>query len=149
MPKIILKLLWAYAKKIYQRRDGCMKVCISSIGKSLDSKMDPRFGRAAYFVITDFDTMKSEVIENSAAASGGGAGITSGQFMVDKGVAAVITGNVGPNAMNVLKAANIEIYRGVDVSVKENIERLKKGILEKINTTVPSHYGMSSQGGQK
>jgi len=111
--------------------------------------MDPRFGRAAYFVIADTDTMEPEIIENSAAASGGGAGITSGQLMVDKGVTAVITGNVGPNAMNVLKAANIEIYRGVDISVKENIEKLKKGLLEKINTTVPSHYGMGSREGQK
>ncbi|NLK65838.1 MAG: dinitrogenase iron-molybdenum cofactor biosynthesis protein [Tissierellia bacterium] len=126
-----------------------MKVCISSSGNSLDSKMDPRFGRAAYFVIADTDTMESEIIENSAAVSGGGAGISSGQLMVDKGVTAVITGNVGPNAMNVLKAANIEIYRGVDVSVKENIEKLKNGLLEKINTTVPSHYGMGSQVGQK
>ena len=126
-----------------------MKVCISSSGNSLDSKMDPRFGRAAYFVIADTDTMESEIIENSAAVSGGGAGISSGQLMVDKGVTAVITGNVGPNAMNVLKAANIEIYRGIDVSVKENIAKFKKGLLEKINTTVPSHYGMGSQVGQK
>ena len=126
-----------------------MKVCISSSGNSLDNKMDLRFGRAAYFVIADTDTMEYEVIENSAAASGGGAGITSGQLMVDKGVAAVITGNVGPNAMNVLKASNIEIYRGVDTTVEENIKKLKKGLLEKINTAVPSHYGMSLRGGQK
>ncbi|MBA1336951.1 MAG: hypothetical protein HPY66_3387 [Firmicutes bacterium] len=126
-----------------------MKVCISSKGDSLDSTMDPRFGRAAYFVITDIDTMEYVVIENAAAASGGGAGITSGQLMVDKAVAAVITGNVGPNAMNVLKAANIEAYHGADISVKENIEKFKKGLLEKINTTVPSHYGMGLQGGQK
>jgi len=126
-----------------------MKICISSNGNSVDSTMDPRFGRAAYFVIADTDTMEFEIIENSAVASGGGAGITSGQLMVDKGVAAVITGNMGPNAMNVLKAANIEIYHGAAISVKENIEKFKKGLLEKINTTVPSHYGMSFKEGQK
>jgi len=126
-----------------------MKICISSSGDSSESTMDPRFGRAAYFVIADTDTMEYEVIENAAAASGGGAGITSGQMMVDKGVTAVITGNMGPNAMNVLKAANIEIYRGAAVSVKENIEKFKKGLLEKIDTTVPSHYGMGLQGGKK
>ena len=123
-----------------------MKICISSKGDSVDSAIDPRFGRAAYFVITDIDTMESEIIENSAAASGGGAGITSGQMMADKGVEAVITGNVGPNAMNVLKAAKIEIYRGESVSVQENVEKFKKGLLEKINTTVPSHSGL---GGEK
>lgn len=126
-----------------------MKVCISSSGNSLESKMDPRFGRASYFVIVDTDTMEFEIIGNSAATSGGGAGITSGQLMADKGIAAVITGNVGPNAMNILKAANIEIYRGADITVKENIEKLKKGLLEKISTVVPSHYGMGSRGGQK
>lgn len=126
--------------------DTFMRICVSSKGNSEDSVMDPRFGRAAYFIIIDTDTIESEIIENGAAVSGGGAGITSGQLMVDRGVAAVITGNMGPNAMNVLKAANIEIYRGLNISVKENIENFKKGLLEKINTTVPSHYGMGSQG---
>ncbi len=126
-----------------------MKICISSSGKSAESILDPRFGRASYFVMADTDTMECEVIENVAAASGGGAGITSGQMMVDKDVTAVITGNMGPNAMDVLKAANIAIYRGESIPVNENIEKFKKGLLEKIDTTVPSHYGMGSQGGQK
>lgn len=120
-----------------------MKICVSSTGDSLESKMDLRFGRAAYFIIADTDTMDFEVIENSAAASGGGAGITSGQLMVDRDVAAVVTGNMGPNAMNVLKAAEIEIYHGIDNTVSENIEKFKNGLLEKINSTVPSHYGMN------
>ncbi|OPZ88592.1 MAG: Dinitrogenase iron-molybdenum cofactor [Firmicutes bacterium ADurb.Bin419] len=67
--------------------------------------------------------------------------------MVDKGVKAVITGNVGPNAMNVLKTAEIDIYRGTAVSLKENLEKFNKGLLDKIDTTVPEHYGM--QGGGK
>lgn len=124
-----------------------MKVCFSSNGSSSDSVMDPRFGRAAYFAIADTDTMEFEIIENAAAASGGGAGITSGQLMVDKGVEALVTGNVGPNAMNVLRAAEIEVYKGSPISVKENLEKFKKGLLDKIDTTVPEHFGM--QGGQK
>ncbi len=124
-----------------------MKVCLSSIGNSLDSKMDPRFGRASYFVIADTETSDYEIIENAASISGGGAGITSGQLMVDKGVKALVTGNVGPNAMSVLKAAGISIYKGQDASIKVNLENLKKESLEKIDTTVPEHYGM--QGGTK
>lgn len=126
-----------------------MKICVSSNGSSVDSNLDPRFGRTVYFIIADTETMESESIENAAAASGGGAGITSGQLMVDKGVAVVITGNVGPNAMNVLKAANIEVYHGTAASVKENIEKFKKGLLEKISATVPAHFGMGIQEGQK
>lgn len=126
-----------------------MKICISSNGNSLDSEMDSRFGRAEYFVFLDTETMESEIIENSAAVSGGGAGITTGQIMVDRGVEAVITGNMGPNAMNVLKAADIEIYQGEAISVSGNVEKFKKGLLKKIDASVPSHYGMSSNGGQK
>jgi predicted Fe-Mo cluster-binding NifX family protein len=126
-----------------------MKICISSTGNTTESPMDPRFGRASYFVVADTDTLECEVIENTAAVSGGGAGITSGQMMVDKGVTAVITGNMGPNAMNVLKAADIDIYRGAAASVKENINKFKNGLLEKIDATVPSHYGMGVQGRQK
>lgn len=124
-----------------------MKVCFSSNGNSLDSILDPRFGRAAYFAIADTETLEVEIIENAAATSGGGAGITSGQLMVDKEVKAVVTGNVGPNAMNVLKAAEIVLYKGLPVSIKENLENLKKGLLDRIDTTVPEHFGM--QGGSK
>ena len=126
-----------------------MKICVTSNGNSIESNLDPRFGRATYFIIADIETMEYEAIENAAANSGGGAGITSGQLMVDKGVEAVITGNVGPNAANVLKAANIKIYRGISASVKENIEKFNKGILEKIDTTVPSHFGMGKQRGNE
>ena len=123
-----------------------MKICISSDGNSVDSILDPRFGRAAFFAIADTDTMEMEIMENSAAATGG-AGIAAGQLMVDKGVGAVITGNVGPNAMDILKAADIKMIKGMPVSVKENLEKYKKGLLSAIESSVPQHYGM--QGGKK
>lgn len=123
-----------------------MKVAVSATGNTLESIMDQRFGRAAYFLIADPETMRFEAIDNQATASAGGAGITAAQTLADKGVEAVITGNVGPNAMNVLKAAGISIYRGTPVPVRQNLESIKQGTLEKIETTVPSHFGM---GGQK
>lgn len=126
-----------------------MKISISSTGKTLESLLDQRFGRAAYFIIFDTDTMNIDTIDNGASASAGGAGITSAQIIVDKGAGAVITGHVGPNAMNVLKAAGIDIFRGYPVTVKDNVEKYKKGLLEKIDTAVSSHFGMGFKGGQK
>lgn len=123
-----------------------MKICVTSSGSSADDKMDARFGRAEYFIIADTGSMDFESVQNPAALAGGGAGIQSGQMMVDKGIKAVVTGNVGPNAMNVLKAAGIEVYRGRPVSAKENVEKFKAGELEKITDTVQSHFGM---GGNK
>ncbi len=119
-----------------------MIICVTSSGNSIDSILDPRFGRCSYFVISDLKTNVHSIIENSAGSLGGGAGISSGQLMVEKSVEVIITGNVGPNAMNVLMTAGIEIYRGENTSVNENIEKFKSGLLQKITETVPSHFGM-------
>ena len=122
-----------------------MKIAVSATGNTMESQMDQRFGRPAYFMIVETDTMDFEAVDNSAAASSGGAGISAAQLVADKDIEAVITGNVGPNAMNVLKAANIEIYRGNAASVSDNVEQFKNGALSKISTTVPSHFGMGGK----
>lgn len=122
-----------------------MKIAVSAAGNTMESQMDQRFGRAASFIIVETKNMDYEAIDNAAAASSGGAGISAAQLVADKGAEAVITGNVGPNAMNVLKAAKIEIYKGSAVSVKENVELFKRGALEGISTTVPAHYGMGGK----
>lgn len=119
-----------------------MKIAVSATGNSMDSQMDQRFGRAASFIIVQTETMEFEALDNKASASAGGAGISAAQMIADKDVKAVITGNVGPNAMNVLKAASIEIFKGLNATVKENVEQYNKGTLEKIQTTVPSHFGI-------
>lgn len=123
-----------------------MKVCFSSIGNNSDSILDPRFGRAAYFAIADTDTMEFDFIENTAAATGGAA-ITAGQMMVDKGVEAVVTGSVGPNAMDVLKAAGIKMYKGASLTIRENLEKFQEETLQTIDAAVPQHHGL--QGGNK
>ena len=90
-----------------------MKICITSQGNNLESEVDPRFGRCAYFIIADTETLEFEPIENSSAQAAGGAGIQSGKLVSDKGVKAVLTGNCGPNAFQTLNAAGVEIYTGV------------------------------------
>ncbi|MBC7325174.1 MAG: NifB/NifX family molybdenum-iron cluster-binding protein, partial [Moorella sp. (in: Bacteria)] len=50
---------------------------------------------------------------------GGGAGIQAAQELVKRGVRAVITGRVGPNAAAVLQAAGIKLYTAGGKSVQE------------------------------
>ena len=104
-----------------------MKIAVSAKGNTMESQIDQRFGRAAFFIIVQTDDMEVEVVDNSAVAASGGAGISAAQMIADKDVEAVVTGNVGPNAMNVLKAAKIKLYKGSAESVKENVELFKKG----------------------
>jgi len=119
-----------------------MKIAVSATEDKLEGLMDQRFGRAVFFLVADTDTMRFEALNNQASV--GGAGITAAQIMVDKGVQAVVTGNVGPNAMNVLLAAGIPVYRGKPVSVRQNIEEFQKGTLEKIDTAVSAHFGVGA-----
>jgi len=120
-----------------------MKVCVTSEGNNLDSKIDARFGRCQYFIIVDTDTLVFEAIQNPNIESMGGAGIQSGQFIAEKKVKAVLTGNVGPNAFQTLQAAGIDVVTGISGSVKEVIEKYTKGELKPTQgPSVNSKFGM-------
>ena len=119
-----------------------MRIAVTSTGESLDAKVDPRFGRAAYFVIGDTDTMDFVTIENENAA-GGAAGIGSAKCIIDQGVEALLTGHCGPNAQRTFDAAGIKFYTDVTGTVAEAIERFKNSELEITDgPNVQSHFGM-------
>ncbi len=122
-----------------------MKIAVTSTGKDLDSQVDPRFGRAAYFLIVDSDSMQFEAVENQNVSAGGGAGINSAKTVIDAGAEAVLTGNCGPNAHKVLSAGNIKLYTGLVGSVKEAVEKFKAGtIKEASGPNAESHSGMNT-----
>ena len=125
-----------------------MKVAVSSNGEDLNAQLDPRFGRCAYFLVVDPDNMSFEAFENKSAAQGGGAGIQAAQFLASKGVEAVITGNCGPNAVQTLSAAGVELFVGQAGTIKEVVARFKNGHLKPTSeATVGDHFGMNAQGG--
>ncbi len=120
-----------------------MKIAITSSGSSLESMVDPAFGRCAYFIIVDPKTMEWEAFPNPARSAGGGAGIQASQLVTNKGVEAMITGNIGPNAFQTLSAAKIKIFTGASGSVREAIESYKQGKLpQATSSNVPGHFGM-------
>ncbi|MBN1694451.1 NifB/NifX family molybdenum-iron cluster-binding protein [candidate division WOR-3 bacterium] len=120
-----------------------MKICITSQGDNLDAEVDSRFGRANYFLIVNTDKMDFESIQNPYTGAGGGAGIQAAQFVANKAVEAVITGNTGPNAFQVLKEAGLSVISGVSGSVKSAIEKYKNGELKSVeNPTVNEKFGM-------
>ncbi len=125
-----------------------MKIAISSSGKTLDSLVDSRFGRAEYFIIIETENMNFEVLDNENAISGGGSGISTAKMVIDADAKAVLTGNCGPNAQKTLSAANIKLYTGVSGIVSEAIESFKKGELKEASSAnVSSHFGMGKTNG--
>jgi predicted Fe-Mo cluster-binding NifX family protein len=117
-----------------------MKVCITSTGAGLDSPVDPTFGRARYFLLVDTDTLGVEALENLPGAHG--AGVQAAQQMVDRGVKAVLTGSVGPNAFQGLSAVGIDIHTGATGTAREAMSAYQAGRLPKTDAaTRGGHRG--------
>jgi len=122
-----------------------VKICVTASGNNLDASIDPRFGRATYLAIVDSESMAFETILNAAAGAMGGAGIQAAQALAKKGVNVLITGNVGPNAFQALSAAGIKIITGASGTVREAVEKYKRGELTETGApTVKGHFGMDN-----
>lgn len=127
-----------------------MKICVTAGASGLDAPMDPRFGRCPFFVLVDLDSMIESSIPNSNVNASSGAGIQAAQEIARQGALALITGNIGPNAMQTLSAARIEVYQHQGGgSVRDVVEKFKRGEIMKIAApSVPGHAGMGQGRGR-
>jgi predicted Fe-Mo cluster-binding NifX family protein len=119
-----------------------MKVTISAHGDDMDSLVDPRFGRARWFIVADTESDQWSAFDNRANVNAsGGAGVQAGTTVAAHGAGALITGNVGPNAQRVLAAAGIDIYQVADrVTAHEALAALRRGELRAVQApTVSGH----------
>ena len=108
-----------------------MRIAVTSTGKELISDMDPRFGRAKYFVIVDSETLEYEVTENKQNLNlPQGAGIQAAKTIVDQKVDVLISGNCGPKAFQVLNAGGVNVVTGAHGRVIDAITQYKSGKLE-------------------
>jgi len=119
-----------------------MRIAVTATGPTLSDHVEARFGRCAYFLIVDTDTMEFEAVENPNIALGGGAGIQSAQLMADKDVRTVLTGNCGPNAYQVFGAAGIQVIVGVSGVIRYAVEQFKADAFTSASgPNVASHFG--------
>jgi len=101
------------------------KICITARGNNLQAEIDPHFGRAAFFLIINPESTTFEAIENPSVHQAHGAGIQSAQFLLDKGVSILITGQVGPNAQRVFESGGIKVITGESGPAEQALARFK------------------------
>lgn len=107
-----------------------MKIAVTSKGTDLDSEVDPRFGRAAYILVVDSESLDYEVLDNKENVNAlKGAGIQAAGMLSDKGVEVVLTGFCGPNAFKTLKAAKIGVANDAKGSVRDAVNAYLEGKL--------------------
>jgi predicted Fe-Mo cluster-binding NifX family protein len=101
------------------------RICVTSLGSELDSEVDPKFGRAHFFLIFDPETEAFESIENPNRELGHGAGIQTAQLIAGQNVGVVLSGAFGPKAAQVLQTAGIRMETGFTGSVKNALAKFR------------------------
>ncbi len=110
-----------------------MKIVVSAKGESPESEVDPRFGRAAWFLAFETEDGTWQAVENAAAISAAhGAGIQSAERVCRLGAQAVISGHVGSKAFTVLATGGVKVYHGDAGTAQVAIEDFRSGRLSEI-----------------
>jgi predicted Fe-Mo cluster-binding NifX family protein len=119
-----------------------MKTAITSQGATKESPVDPRFGRAKYFVVYDTDARTYSAYDNAQNLSAAqGAGIQSASTIDSLGCKAIVTGHCGPKAFAALSKAGIDVYSGASGTVEETIQSFLDGKTVKISgADVEGHW---------
>ena len=108
-----------------------MKIAVTAKGETIDAPVDPRFGRAATFVLFDTETSGVSAVSNDRAMNASkGAGVQTAEMISRLGVELVITGHCGPNALRALESAGIRVVVGVEGTVREAINQYTAGQLQ-------------------
>jgi predicted Fe-Mo cluster-binding NifX family protein len=120
-----------------------MKIAVSALGPSLDDKVDERFGRAAYLLLVDDDTLAFEAVDNTANLNAmQGAGLGAAEAVANGGAASVITGHLGPKAFQALQIAGVAGYNGTGMTVRDAVSAFKVGQLSRLDEG-EAHAGIS------
>lgn len=120
-------------KRVSQQLESFMLIAFSTQSASIDAPLDPRFGRTKHFVVTDSLSAKSSTYDNPHGGdTNHGAGIRTAEFIANLGVEVVVSGAVGPKAMDVLRQAGIRAFACTSGTPAKALVRLNKGELQEI-----------------
>jgi predicted Fe-Mo cluster-binding NifX family protein len=109
-------------------KESIVKIALSANGPDLEAQVDPRFGRAPYFLIVDPETLEYEAVANQPNLQASqGAGIQAAVLVSQHRPAVVLTGNCGPKAFQTLAAAGIKVIVSVEGPVKEAVQNYQAG----------------------
>ncbi len=112
-----------------------MKIAITSTGATLDAEVDPRFGRARFFIMWDSETEEFEAIDNTQNLNAAqGAGIQSAMNIANRVCDMVVSGHIGPKGFSTLKSAGIKIVVGIEGKVSDVVKLFKEGKLKETDS---------------
>ena len=100
-----------------------MRIAVAAQGSDVNSRVDPRFGRARSFLVIDTEDDSVEEVDNvQNLHAAQGAGIQAAENVARHKVDVVIAGNFGPKAFQALAAAGIKAASWADGTVVDAVE---------------------------
>ncbi len=103
------------------------------------NKVDEHFGHCEYYTI--FTVLENKIINQEILPSPVGCGCKSniGAILQEQGVTAMLAGNMGGGALNILNHHGIEVYRGCSGDVTQLIEMFLEGTVKDSGVGCSSH----------
>jgi len=119
-----------------------MTIAVTAKAEGLSAEVDPRFGRAPWFVLYDTEAKTDRAVDNRQSLdTASGAGIQAAEAVARQGVKSLITGHCGPNAFRTLSAAGVRVYTGASGTVADAIAAFEQGSLEEASSAdVAGHW---------
>jgi predicted Fe-Mo cluster-binding NifX family protein len=105
-----------------------MKIAITASGATLNSTIDSRFGRCAFFAIYDTETATTEFLLNPSKEAQEGAGPAAVQFVAALKVSKIVSGEFGMKIRSLLETLKIEmlIHKDSASTIADIIEVYKQ-----------------------
>jgi predicted Fe-Mo cluster-binding NifX family protein len=116
-------------RMVTERSRAPMKIIVSAVGPGPEALVEPRFGRAPWYVAYDAESGQYESFENPYLDRQSGAGIQAAQLVLDRKAGALITGRCGPNAFGTLWAGDVTVHTGVEGTVRQAVLAHRQGRL--------------------
>ena len=126
-------------------------IAVTSEGPKTTDMVDPRFGRAAGFVVVDLATGQTSYVDTGGSqVMSQGAGIQAAENVAKAGATVVMSGFVGPKAFQALSAAGIQVIQNVEgMTVGQAVDKFKRGELtaaDAPNAPAGEHPGAGHKG---
>jgi len=101
-------------------------VAITAEGPEMNSQVSPRFGQTHFLTIVDLHSDAKTVVRRDPRHNGYDLANELLHFKAE----VVITGKIGPSALEVFRSAEVKVIQGVSGSVQGAISRFQSGQIE-------------------
>lgn len=105
-----------------------MRIAITALRSSLESRIDAHFGRAAYFVIYDTEQKSIEFLPNPYLSMTEGAGASVVNLLAGRNVSQIIAGEFGNKIKTLVDSLRIQIIilKESDKTIQDIINLIEK-----------------------